>query len=191
MERETDTCRLRGLQSARAFSLLPYARERKTSASGNQGHSRQKAETKDHLPEESLRKLQDFVDGGRKRLTAAGIARVGKWRAQGTSDVRALAGMLLAEDAGAVKLLETRNVKTTHAYIEKHLRRSDPLDPEILSEMIVVPLSALRVGVAKYDVVLREASLQAMRAITLRRCRPNLDCSVKVFKRLDSREPGD
>ena len=45
------------------------------------------------------------------------------------------------------------------------LRRSDPMDPEILRKMVVVPLSALQVRVAKYDVVLREAPLQATRAM--------------------------
>ena len=39
------------------------------------------------------------------------------------------------------------------------------MDPEIWSKMVVVPLSALRVRVAKYDLVLREAPLQATRAM--------------------------
>ena len=126
-----------------------------------------KADVRRHLPEFNLQQLrQVLADAGQKRLTTDGRARVAQLRAQGVTDIREVMSSLIAADrAGQVRCFASRNPKATHLCCETLLRRSDPMDPEILSKMVVVPLSAVRARVAKYDVVLREAPLQATRAM--------------------------
>ena len=86
---------------------------------------------------------QVLEDPGRKHLTDEGRARVAQLRGQGLTDIRELMTSLIAADrAGPAKCFASRNRKTTHKFLEKLLKRSDPVDPEIWPEMVVVPLSA-------------------------------------------------
>ena len=113
------------------------------------------------MPEYNLRAIRRrLADPDREHLTEEGHARKAQMHAEGVAESRELmSNLIAAHAAGPIKLFQSQKFATTRKHCNMLLRRSDPMDPEILRKMVVVPLSALQVRVAKYDVVLREAPL--------------------------------